>query len=164
MTESPITLHRAVILSRKWFRPCQSYARRRLRKLLSEGWTGTRAQMQQALHVSQAQASKLILELHGRHLGIVRYKRDTKFAKAVAVYGDTGGKPDAIKPAPLKKSVLVNEYKRRIVDRFGPKVGRMIKRCLESKSKASVIVVDGQVVYRRGVGVLVDRIDWREAA
>lgn len=137
------------------------HAHDRVIELLQSGYTGTVPQIADAVFKSRQVVGPIIKSL--RDAGRLRIAGWVKHGRGepTRIYGRADGTPDAPKPAPYGQPENCRRYRARLRDRLGPEIGAQVLRAMDKG--VAVVVVEGRVLYRRGEGVLVDRID-REAA
>lgn len=128
---------------------------------LVAGHTGTAEEIAAAIYRSYNRVRQAMADLlrTGR-VRVAGYRRSPKGVPA-RIYAVANGKANAMPPAPLGSAHSCRKYRRQLRARLGGELGAQVLRAMDQR--ASMLVVDGRVIYRRGEGVLVDRMD-EEAA
>lgn len=136
------------------------YAADRIRDLMDGGFQGTADEIAAAVFKSRQTAGPLVSAMHAAGtLRIVAWRRQIK-GQPVRIFGKADGTRDAPRPRRLGTAAACKKWRKSLRKRLGNEVGRAVLNAIDKRK--ALVVVSGQVVYRRGEGVLVESL--QEAA
>lgn len=136
------------------------YAADRIRALMAGEFRGTVDEIAAAVFKSRPTVGPLLTAMHAAgELRIVAWRRQSK-GEPVRVFGRADGSRDAPRPRKLGSAAACRKWRKNLRKRLGPEAGRAVLNAIDKRK--ALVVVSGQVIYRRGEGVLVQSL--QEAA
>lgn len=132
-------------------------AEARIRAYLASGGVGTAYDIAAAVFKAPNTVGQKLAAMYAAgEVRVSGYYRPPK-GRAVRIFCAADGKPDARRPKRLGSAAACRKYRKSLKTRLGSELGRAVMRAIEQK--ASLVVSEGRVIYRRGEGVLVDQLE-----
>lgn len=126
---------------------------KRIAALLGSGYTGTVTEIAQRVHCSTVTAGSALKDMTKDGAAHVRRWQRQRAGPITAVYAAGRGKTPP-RPQPYSQQQKAQRYRKSLKQKLGEDLARQVLYQMSGFGNASQIVVDGSVVWRRGVGVV----------